>query len=91
MFEYRNILSTKLTSQVSLVTALIEQDHFLYLSSFMDKYFSGNVFIFLIFKRDWIERAYTSTQNQVCLCSLYAILLGDDFDTVDIFFFSGPI
>ncbi len=39
----------KLTSQVSLVTALIEQDHFLYLSSFMDKYFSGNAFKFLIF------------------------------------------
>ncbi len=39
----------KLTSQVSLVTALIEQDHFLYLSSFMNKYFSGNVFKFLIF------------------------------------------
>ncbi len=35
----------KLTSQV----ALIEQDHFLYLSSFMDKYFSGNAFKFLIF------------------------------------------
>ncbi len=29
----------KLTSQVSLVTALIEQDNVLYLSSFMDKYF----------------------------------------------------
>ncbi len=39
----------KLTSQVSLVTALIEQDNFLYLSSFMDKYFSGNAFKFLIF------------------------------------------
>ncbi len=39
----------KLSSQVSLVTALIEQDHFLYLSSFMDKYFSGNAFKFLIF------------------------------------------
>ncbi len=39
----------KLTSQVSLVTALIEQDHFLYWSSFMDKYFSGNVFKVLIF------------------------------------------
>ncbi len=39
----------KLTSQVSLVTALIEQDNSLYLSSFMDKYFSGNVFKFLIF------------------------------------------
>ncbi len=39
----------KLTSQVSPVTALIKQDHFLYLSSFMDKYFSGNVFKFLIF------------------------------------------
>ncbi len=39
----------KLTSQVSLVTALIEKDNFLYLSSFMDKYFSGNVFKFLIF------------------------------------------
>ncbi len=37
------------TSQVSLVTALIEQDNFLYLSSFMDKYFSGNAFKFLIF------------------------------------------
>ncbi len=46
---YRYILSTKLTSQVSLVTTLIEQDHFLYLSSFMDKYFSGNAFKFLIF------------------------------------------
>ncbi len=31
------------------MTALIEQDHVLYLSSFMDKYFSGNVFKFLIF------------------------------------------
>ncbi len=49
------------------------------------------ILIIFIHKRDWIERAYTSTQNQVCLCSLYAILLGDDFDTVDIFFFSGPI
>ncbi len=39
----------KVTSQVSLVTALIEQDNFLYLSSFMDKYFSGNAFKFLIF------------------------------------------
>ncbi len=39
----------KVTSQVSLVTALIEEDHFLYLSSFMDKYFSGNAFKFLIF------------------------------------------
>ncbi len=39
----------KVTSQVSLVTALIEKDNFLYLSSFMDKYFSGNVFKFLIF------------------------------------------
>ncbi len=39
----------KLTSQVSHVTALIEQDNFLYLSSFMDKYFSGNAFKFLIF------------------------------------------
>ncbi len=39
----------KQTSQVSLVTALIEQDNFLYLSSFMDKYFSGNAFKFLIF------------------------------------------
>ncbi len=39
----------KLTSQVSPVTALIEQDNFLYLSSFMDKYFSGNAFKFLIF------------------------------------------
>ncbi len=39
----------KLTSQDSLVTALIEQDNFLYLSSFMDKYFSGNVFKFIIF------------------------------------------
>ncbi len=38
----------KVTSQVSLVTALIEQDHFLYLSSFME-YFSGNAFKFLIF------------------------------------------
>ncbi len=37
----------KLTSQDSLVTALIEQDK--NLSSFMDKYFSGNVFKFLIF------------------------------------------
>ncbi len=46
---YRYILSTKLTSQVSLVTAMIEQDHFLYLFSFMDKYFSGNAFTFLIF------------------------------------------
>ncbi len=35
----------KLTS-VSLVTTLIEQDHFLYLTSFMDKYFSGNAFKF---------------------------------------------
>ncbi len=39
----------KVTSQVSLVTALIEQDNFLLLSSFMDKYFSGNAFKFLIF------------------------------------------
>ncbi len=39
----------KVTSQVSLVTALIEQDNFLYLSSFMDKYFSGNAFKFHIF------------------------------------------
>ncbi len=39
----------KVTSQDSLVTALIEQDHLLYWSSFMDKYFSGNVFKFLIF------------------------------------------
>ncbi len=39
----------KLNEQVSLVTALIEQDHFLYLSSFMDKCFSGNAFKFLIF------------------------------------------
>ncbi len=31
------------------MTALIEEDHFLYLSSFMDKYFSGNAFKFLIF------------------------------------------
>ncbi len=38
----------KVTSQVSPVTALIEQDNFLYLSSFMDKYFSGNAFKFLI-------------------------------------------
>ncbi len=38
-----------ITSQVSLVTALIEQDHFLYLSSFLDKYFSGYVFKFLLF------------------------------------------
>ncbi len=38
----------KLTSHISLVTALIEQDHFLYLSSFMDKYFSGNAFKFFI-------------------------------------------
>ncbi len=39
----------KLTKQVSLVTALIEQDNFLYLSSFMDKCFSGNAFTVLIF------------------------------------------
>ncbi len=39
----------KVTSQVSLMTAVIEQDHFLYLSSFMNTYFSGNVFKFLIF------------------------------------------
>ncbi len=39
----------KVTSQVSLVSALIEQDDFLYLSSFMDKHFSGNAFKFLIF------------------------------------------
>ncbi len=39
----------KLASQVSLVSALIEQDNFLYLSSFMDKSFSGNAFKFLIF------------------------------------------
>ncbi len=31
------------------MTALIEQDDFLYLSSFMGKYFSGNTFEFLIF------------------------------------------
>ncbi len=41
----------KVTSQVSLVTALIEQDNFLYLSSFMDKYFSGNAFILLTFNK----------------------------------------
>ncbi len=35
----------KVTSQVSL----IEQDNLLYLFSFMDKFFSGNVFKFLIF------------------------------------------
>ncbi len=40
------IITYKITS---LVTALIEQDHFLYLSSFMDKCFSGNVFKFLMF------------------------------------------
>ncbi len=39
----------KVTSQVLLVTALIEQDHFLYLSSFMDMYFSENALKFLIF------------------------------------------
>ncbi len=39
----------KVTSQVSLVTALIDQYNFLYLSSFMDKYFSLNAFKFLIF------------------------------------------
>ncbi len=39
----------KQTSQVLLVTALIEQDNLLYLPSFMDKYFSGNAFKFLIF------------------------------------------
>ncbi len=39
----------KVTSQVSLVTALIDQYNFLYLSSLMDKYFSLNAFKFLIF------------------------------------------
>ncbi len=39
----------KVTSQVSLVTALIEQDNLLYLSSFMDKNFRRNVFKFLMF------------------------------------------
>ncbi len=39
----------KVTSQVSLVTAQIEQDNVLYLSSFMNKYFCGTVFKFLIF------------------------------------------
>ncbi len=39
----------KVTSHVSLVTAAIEQDNFLYLSSFMDKYFSRNAFKFLVF------------------------------------------
>ncbi len=48
MFESLYYLYTVI-SQVSLVTALIEQDNFLYLSSFMDKYFSGNLFTFLIF------------------------------------------
>ncbi len=58
----------KITSQVSLVTALIEQDHFLYLSSFMDKYFSGNVFKFLIFfnlltNKFWISLALSREVN----------------------------
>ncbi len=38
-----------LTLTFDFVTTLIEQDNFLYLSSFMDKYFSGNVFKFLLF------------------------------------------
>ncbi len=63
----------KLTSQVSLVTALIEQDNFLYLSSFMDKYFSGHVFKFIIFfnlltvnKRVWISLALSREVNHTC-------------------------
>ncbi len=63
----------KVTSQVSLVTALIEQDNFLYLSSFMDKYFSGNMFKFLIFfnlltfnKEFWISLAVSWEVNHTC-------------------------
>ncbi len=39
------------TTQVSVFfyNALIDHNHFLYLSSFMDKYFSGNAFKFLVF------------------------------------------
>ncbi len=39
----------KVTSQVLLVTALIEQDNFHYFFSLLDNYFSGNAFKFLIF------------------------------------------
>ncbi len=39
----------KLVKLVYIVDIVIEKDHFPYLSSFMDKYFSGKVFKFLIF------------------------------------------
>ncbi len=45
---YHYIITYKVTSQVSLVTALIEQDHFLYLS-FHGQVLSGNAFKFLMF------------------------------------------
>ncbi len=67
----------KVTSQVSLVTALIEQDHFFYLSSFME-YFSGNVFKFLIFfniltfnksfESRWLSREKWITLALCCDC-----------------------
>ncbi len=63
----------KVTSQVSLVTALIQQDNFIYLSSFMDKYFSGNAFKFLIFfnliaffNEFWISLALSREVNHTC-------------------------
>ncbi len=50
MFEsittYYQLYKLSVQSHVKLVK--LEQDNFLYLSSFMDKYFSGNVFKFLI-------------------------------------------
>ncbi len=75
---YHYILSTTLTSQVSLVTALIEQDNFLYLSSFMDKYFSGNAFEFLIFfnlltfNKRVLNLAGSLTNLALCCDWLYA-------------------
>ncbi len=57
------------------MTALTEQDLFLYLSSFMDKYFSGNAFKFLacfnlwtFWNEFWISLALSPEVNHTCSC-----------------------